>query len=119
MRKSRSPTEARKQSANESSRGPASSGELSNSLVGAVDIVDGQDGQVAVITEVTQGDAATGLQLQGIDFLLGDVEGNGHGEDIAIGKAAVLTDTEEKLVYCEKSKGCNVHAGTNRIIPSR
>lgn len=98
MRESRSPTEAREQKTDESNREVASSGELSNSLVGAVDIVDGQDGQVAVITKVTQGDAATGLQLEGIDFLLGDVEGNGHGEDIAIGKAAVLTDTEEKLV---------------------
>lgn len=67
------------------------------SLVGAVDVVDGQDGQVAVITEVTQSDAATGLQLQSINLLLGDIEGNGHGEDIAIGKAAVLADTVEQL----------------------
>lgn len=68
-------------------------GNCRNSLVGAVDVVDGQNGQVAVVTEVTQGDAATGLQLQSIDFLLGNVEGDGHGEDIAIGKAVVSNDT--------------------------
>lgn len=63
-----------------------------HSLVGAVNIVNGQDGQVAVVTEVTQGDAGTGLELVVVDDLLADVEGDGHGEDVAIGKAAVLAD---------------------------
>lgn len=82
----------------ESDRSRTGRGNCRNSLVGAVDVVNGQDGQVAVVTEVTQGDAATGLQLESIDFLLGDVEGDGHGEDIAIGKAVVSNDTGgEKL----------------------
>jgi len=68
-----------------------------NSLVGAVDIVNGQDGQVALVTEIAQGNAGTGLQLVLVDGLLVDIEGNGHGEDIAIGKAAVLTDTMREL----------------------
>lgn len=63
-----------------------------HSLVGAVDVVNGQDGQVAVITEVTQGDARTSLELVVADGLLGGVEGDGHGEDVAIGKTAVLAD---------------------------
>lgn len=65
---------------------------VAHSLVGAVDVVNGQDGQVAVITEVTQGDARTSLELVVADSLLGGVEGNGHGKDVAIGKAAVLAD---------------------------
>lgn len=62
------------------------------SLVGAVDVVNGQDGQVAVVTEVTQGNAGTGLELVVVDDLLADIEGDGHGEDVAISKAAVLAD---------------------------
>jgi hypothetical protein len=69
-----------------------------HSLVGAVDVVNGQDGQVAVITEITQGDARTSLELVLVDGLLGGVEGNGHGEDVAIGKAVVLADTGNPLV---------------------
>lgn len=64
-----------------------------NSLVGAVDVVNGQDGQVTVVTEVTQSDASTSLELLLVDELLGSIEGDGHGENIAIGKAVVLTDT--------------------------
>ena len=66
-----------------------------HSLVGAVDVVNGQDGQVTVITEVTQGDARTSLELVLGDGLLGGIEGNGHGEDVAIGKAVVLNDTRQ------------------------
>ena len=64
-----------------------------NSLVWAVNIINGQDGQVAVVAEVTEGNAGTGLELVLVDDLLGNIEGNGHREDIAIGKAAVLDDT--------------------------
>lgn len=66
-----------------------------HSLVGTVDVVDGQDGQVAIITEITQGNAGAGLELVLVDGLLVHVEGNGHGEDIAIGKATVLADTKK------------------------
>lgn len=66
---------------------------IKNSLVGTVDIVNGQDGQVAVVTEVTQGDTSTSLELLLVDELLGGIESDGHGEDIAIGKAVVLNNT--------------------------
>lgn len=60
-----------------------------------VDIIDGQDGQVAVITEVAESDARASLQLELVDDLLGGIKGNGHGEKVAIGKTAVLTDTNQ------------------------
>lgn len=63
-----------------------------DSLVRAVDVVNGQNGQVAVVTEVTQGDAGTGLELVLVDDLLANIEGDGHGENVAIGKTAVLAD---------------------------
>jgi hypothetical protein len=49
-------------------------------LVGLVDIVNGQNGQVTVIAVVDQGNALTGAQLQVVDGLLRDIEGDGHGE---------------------------------------
>lgn len=69
-----------------------------HSLVGAVDVVDGQDGQVAVITEIAQGETRAGLELELADGLLGGVEGDRHGENVAIGKTAVLANTERKSV---------------------
>lgn len=69
---------------------------IGNSLVGTVDVVNCQDGQVTVITEVTQGNAGTGLELVVVDNLLANVEGDWHGEDVAIGKTAVLTDTKHR-----------------------
>lgn len=70
-----------------------------NSLVGAVNVVDSKNSQVTVVTEVTQGDARASLELLLIDNLLASVEGNGHGEHIAISKAVVLTDTMH-IVSC-------------------
>lgn len=72
---------------------------IEHSLVGAVDIVNGEDSQVAVVTEVTQGNTGTSLKLQGIDLLLGDIEGDRHGENIAISQTAVFTDTGEESVW--------------------
>lgn len=69
-----------------------SASKMGHSLVGTVDVVNGQDCQVAVITEITEGDSGAGLQFVIVDNLLGDVEGNGHGKDVAIRKAAVLAD---------------------------
>lgn len=64
-----------------------------NLLVRLVDVVYGEDGEVAVVSEVTQGDAGTGLDLELVDGLLGQVERNRHAEEGAIGKTALLDDT--------------------------
>lgn len=41
-----------------------------NSLVGLVDILNGEDGKVAVVSEVAEGDASTSLQAELVDGFL-------------------------------------------------
>lgn len=62
-------------------------------LVGSVDILDSQDGEVVVVARVAEGESGTGLNAQGIDLLLVDIEGDGHGEEEAIGETVILDDT--------------------------
>jgi hypothetical protein len=59
-------------------------------LVGLVYIVDGDDGEVAVVAEVAQGYTCAGLDAQRVDHLLGHVQRDGHGEDVAIDQALRL-----------------------------
>jgi hypothetical protein len=70
----------------------------SNSLVRLVDVVDGQDGEVAVITEVSQGDLLAGLQAKVVDLCLGHVQGDGHGEKDAILETVLLYDSGAQIV---------------------
>lgn len=62
-------------------------------LVRTVDIVNGQNGQVPVISEVAQGDTRTGLEAIIGNGLLGDIEGDGHGEEVSISQTDIFTDT--------------------------
>lgn len=55
------------------------------SLVWFVDIVDGDDGEIAVVTEVTKSNSSAGLDVQFIDLLLVHVQSNWHAEKVAIG----------------------------------
>lgn len=64
-----------------------------NSLVGFVNILNRQDGEVAIIPEVPQGNPLTGCQAKLLDFGLGQVKGDGHGEQEAIGETVLLYDT--------------------------
>ena len=67
-------------------------------LVWPVDIVDGEDGEVALVAEVAEGDARTGLGTQLLDGGLVDVEGDGHAEEDAVLEAVVLYDAVRLLV---------------------
>lgn len=78
--------------------------EKENSLVGTVDIINGQDSQVPVVTEVTQGNASAGLEVVVGDGLLGDIEGNGHREEVAIGKTDVFADTWSISIHFDFSR---------------
>lgn len=73
-------------------------------LVGLVDILDGDDGQVAVVTEVTESDTGTGLNSELLNLLLGDIEGNGDGEEGSIGHAAVGDNSNIILAYAQAHK---------------
>lgn len=62
-------------------------------LVGAVDILNGEDGKVAVVARVAQGNARTSLQAEVVNLLLVDIEGDGHAKEEAASKPVVLDDT--------------------------
>lgn len=61
-------------------------------LVGSVDILNSEDSEVSVVTEISEGDSGTGLDSKSLNVLLIDVEVDGHGEEVAIGKAVVLNN---------------------------
>lgn len=62
-------------------------------LVWLVDIVDSDNGQMAVIAEITKSNTLARLDANLVDLLLGDVEGNWHGEQGAVRKTHILDDT--------------------------
>jgi hypothetical protein len=64
-----------------------------NILVRLVDILDCDDSQVAVITEIAQGNAGSRLHALAVYRLLRHIECDGHAEKVAIGEAAVGDDT--------------------------
>lgn len=63
-----------------------------NILVGLVDILDGQNGNVGVVAQVAEGDAGTGLDAELVDLGLADVEVDGHAHEVAIGKTVGSDD---------------------------
>jgi hypothetical protein len=79
-------------------------------LVGPVDILDGQDADVAVVAVVTESDTGAGLEAHALDLVLGKVEVDGHGEEVAVGETVVLANAEAGqrgfLVLCSCSCPC-------------
>lgn len=67
-------------------------------LVGSVDILDSQDGEVVVVAGVAEGNSGTGLDGKGVDLLLVDVEGDGHAEKQTAGETVILDDTVDVIV---------------------
>lgn len=65
-------------------------------LVGSVDVVDCDDGQVAVVAEVAQGNPCARLDAKAVYRLLRHVERDGHGEEGAICEAAVGDDAGKR-----------------------
>jgi hypothetical protein len=77
-------------------------------LVGAVDVLDGHDGEVAVVTEVAQRNARAGLHANLVDGCLRDIERDGHGKEVAI-RETVLGD--DALVVLLVEEACSVSGG--------
>jgi len=70
-------------------------------LVGPVDVVDGQDADVAVVTGVAKSNAVAGLEAETLDLVLGKIEVDGHGEEVAVGETVVLADAIVVLLVHE------------------
>jgi hypothetical protein len=65
-----------------------------NLLVGLVNIFNIYDGQIPIVSEITQSYSGTMLDAKGFDRSLRHIEGNGHAEKVAIGEAIVLHHTK-------------------------
>lgn len=83
---------------------------MANILIRSIDIVDRDNGQMAVITEVTKSNTLTRHNVGLIDLLLSDIEGNRHGEQCTVRKTDVLDDTSswsQRSVFsnCNTLKG--------------
>ena len=75
------------------------------SLVRLVDILYGEDGQVAVVSEIAQRNARAGLEASFVDDRLRHVESDGHREEKAAGEAVLLYDSVAVLVSEKRSFG--------------
>lgn len=64
----------------------------SHLLVGLVDILDGEDGEVSLVAEISEGEAGARLDAQLVDGLLVDVQVDGHAEEGAVGEAVGLNN---------------------------
>lgn len=58
----------------------------------------GEDGERSLVTRVAEGDARALGKLERVDLLLRDVEGDGHGEEGAVGEAESLDDAADPAV---------------------
>lgn len=93
---------------------PAPSILWQNILVRLVNIIDRQDGEIAVVAEIAQGDAGAGLEAEFGDGFLGHIEGDGHGEEEAGSETVLLDDAVfgvkspvlVGLLYAKSSRGC-------------
>lgn len=72
-------------------------------FVGPVHIVDGDDSEVAVVTEITERHTRTSLHAHAVNRLLRDIERNRNGKEIAICETVVGYNT---LVILLVHKAC-------------
>jgi hypothetical protein len=63
------------------------------SLVRLVDILYSDNGQVSVVSKITESDSSSNLYPNLVNVFLRNVEGNRDGEKIAICQAIVLDNT--------------------------
>jgi hypothetical protein len=66
----------------------------------------GEDSEGRLVPGVAKGDAGTGGELEGVDLLLGDVEGDGHREKSAVSETEGLNNAARrgKSVNASKEK---------------
>jgi hypothetical protein len=74
-------------------------------LVRSVDVLDSQDSEVSVVTEVAEGNASTSLEAELVDISLVDIEVDGHGEESSISKTVVLNNAIVVLLSQETFEG--------------
>lgn len=65
----------------------------------------GDDGEGRLVARVAKGHANTSSELEGVNLLLGDIEGDGDGEEGTIGETEVLDDAENGKRQSGKREG--------------
>ena len=65
---------------------------MGNVLVWLVDVIDSDNGQVSVISEIAKSKASTRLRSDFVNSGLIQVEANWHGEKVAVSETVVLND---------------------------
>jgi len=70
-----------------------------NLLVRFVDVVNSNDGQVTVITEIAKCDSCASLDPQSFDLSLGNIQSNGYGEECSIHEPKVLNNSVPILTF--------------------
>lgn len=65
-----------------------------NSLVRLVDVINSQDGKVAVVTGVAEGDTRPSLEPRLVNGGLGGVQSDGHREDVSVSKTRIGDDAK-------------------------
>jgi hypothetical protein len=66
-------------------------------LVWLVDVLDRDDGQVAVVSEVSERNASTRLHTELVNSLLRCIKCDGNAEEVAIREPAVADDSGRRL----------------------
>lgn len=70
-----------------------------NLLVRFVDIIDSNNGQVAVVTEIPESDASASLDAELVNLGLRNVQSNGDREKETVGEADVLDNSMLRLAF--------------------
>jgi len=66
-----------------------------DSLIGLVDVVNRENGEITVVTRVAQGDTRSSLEACLVNCFLGRIESDGHRKKVAIGETRFSDDTKK------------------------
>jgi hypothetical protein len=64
-------------------------------LVVRVDVLDGEDGEDGLVPRVSESDSGARLEGEVVNVGLGDVEGDGHGEEGSGGESEGVSDATQ------------------------
>lgn len=74
-----------------------------DSLIRLVDVVNCENGEIAVVTRVAQGDTRSSLESCLVDCFLGRIKSDGHREKVAIGEPRFGDDTKKTPPLAKRS----------------
>lgn len=79
----------------------------------------GQDGESGLVTRITEGDPGPGSELQAVNVFLRDVQGDGHGEEVARFESEGVSDADGRAGSARPLQGsdmCEKDLDDSRLI---